>query len=46
MDNNDGGFSGPDPDHVPNENEVVGARVEDLDPLIFLEKLKKSPGSF
>ena len=46
MDNNDVDFSGPDPDHVPDENDVVGTKVEDLDPLVFLEKLKKSPGSF
>ena len=38
MDNNDGDYSGPDPDHVPDENEVVGTK--DLDPLVFLEKLR------
>ena len=44
--NGDVGFDGPSPDYVPDENEAltetVGENVkEDLDPMVFLAKLKK-----
>ena len=41
MDNNDNGFSGSDPGHVPDENEVVGVRS-----FSFSGEIEESPGTF
>ena len=49
--NVNGGYDGPSPDYVPDENVVIAENVgenanEDLDPMVFLEKLQKVQDHF
>ena len=49
--NVNGGYDGPSPDYIPDENVVIAENVgekakEDLDPMVFLEKLQKVQDHF